>query len=109
MSYLSDAHTEWHLVNGRDNSACPLDCGAMSAEQREAEDLHEAIAYADSEGEARIRCAHCKDRHVTVDAVRLCGALHGVPLPASTPPAPVAADTFPDPWTPQHPHDQPPF
>jgi hypothetical protein len=109
VSYISEAHADWHTVNGAYNSMCPLDCGAMSPEAREAEDLMEAIAYADSEGEARIKCAHCKDRHVTVDAVRMCGALHGVPLPADAPPQPVAADTFPDPWKPQHPHQEPPF
>ena len=27
MSYLSEAHAEWHAVNGR-YAACPLDCGA---------------------------------------------------------------------------------
>lgn len=26
MSWLADAHSEWHAVNGR-NEVCPLDCG----------------------------------------------------------------------------------
>lgn len=26
MSYLSEAHAEWHAVNGHD-AVCPLDCG----------------------------------------------------------------------------------
>lgn len=28
MSYLADAHREWHFVNGADNPNCPLDCRA---------------------------------------------------------------------------------
>jgi hypothetical protein len=27
MSWLSEAHEEWHLVNGK-YACCPLDCGA---------------------------------------------------------------------------------
>jgi len=38
MSYLADAHRDWHAVNGRYNSNCPLDCGIMSPEAQEAED-----------------------------------------------------------------------
>lgn len=26
MSYLAEAHADWHAVNGRD-AVCPLDCG----------------------------------------------------------------------------------
>lgn len=26
MSWITDAHTEWHIVNSQD-SLCPLDCG----------------------------------------------------------------------------------
>ena len=32
MSYLSDAHAEWHAVNGA-YATCPLDCGAISPAQ----------------------------------------------------------------------------
>jgi len=74
MSYLSEAHQEWHLVNGA-YAICPLDCGRVSPEQREAEDLMDAIAYEDDEKERTIRCAHCSERHATVDAVRACAAL----------------------------------
>ena len=28
MSWITDAHTEWHWVNGKTNAACPLDCMA---------------------------------------------------------------------------------
>jgi len=27
MSWLSEAHNDWHTINGR-NVTCPLDCGA---------------------------------------------------------------------------------
>lgn len=87
MSYLSDAHRDWHAVNGAYNTNCPLDCGAISPEQAEAEDAWAAIAYADEEaGEAgrRIRCAHCKDKHADARTVRLCAELHS-PAPAPTP------------------------
>jgi len=76
MSYLADAHREWHYVNGAYNSNCPLDCGAMSPEARAAEDAMMAEAYLIEEEGAvpTIRCAHCKGRHVTVDMVRVCAA-----------------------------------
>ena len=35
MSYLADAHSDWHAVNGA-NEICPLDCGVGEA-QAEAE------------------------------------------------------------------------
>jgi hypothetical protein len=77
MSYISEAHTEWHVVNGAYNSACPLDCGAMSPAMRKAEDLSNWISYTDEEaGEARtIKCAHCKDRHASVEVVKACASL----------------------------------
>jgi hypothetical protein len=78
VSYLADAHREWHYVNGAYNSNCPLDCGAMSPEAREAEDLINALEYEDDGKERTIRCAHCSDRHATVDAVRLCADLHAL-------------------------------
>lgn len=28
MSYLSEAHRDWHVVNGANNTMCPLDCMA---------------------------------------------------------------------------------
>jgi hypothetical protein len=39
MSWLSEAHEEWHLVNGK-YACCPLDCGASEAlyDQHEAEE-----------------------------------------------------------------------
>ena len=30
MSWINDAHTEWHTVNGW-RAVCPLDCGAAAA------------------------------------------------------------------------------
>jgi hypothetical protein len=76
MSWLSDAHSEWHAVHGA-YACCPLDCGAISPEQAAAEDLMNFIAYTDEEaGDALpIRCAHCKARHATVDVVRACAEL----------------------------------
>ena len=78
MSYIADAHRDWHAVNGAYNTECPLDCGAMAPGQAEAEELSNFIAYTDEEaGDARrIRCAHCKDRHGSADVVRACAALH---------------------------------
>lgn len=76
-NYLADAHREWHYVHGKYNSACPLDCGAMSPEQAEAEEAYAWISWMDEEaGDARrIRCAHCRDRHATVEVVRACADL----------------------------------
>ena len=34
MSWLSDAHQEWHHVNGR-YAVCPLDCGAGEVPEEE--------------------------------------------------------------------------
>ena len=77
MSWLSDAHDEWHAVNGAYNTNCPLDCGRISPEQAAAEDLMNFIAYEDEEaGNALpIRCAHCKARHASIDVVRACAEL----------------------------------
>jgi hypothetical protein len=76
MTYLADAHRDWHAVNGA-YAICPLDCGAMAPGQAEAEELSNWIAYTDSEAdERRVRCAHCKDRHANADVVRACAALH---------------------------------
>lgn len=75
MSWISEAHADWHAVNGAYNSNCPLDCGAMSPEAREAEDIINALGYEDETGTASIRCGTCPDRHHSVAAVRLCGEL----------------------------------
>jgi hypothetical protein len=70
---LSDAHADWHAVNGR-YALCPLDCGAMSPADRESDALIEAISYYDETGTASIRCGSCPDRHRAVEAVRACAA-----------------------------------
>lgn len=77
MSWISDAHAQWHAVHGA-YETCPLDCGAMSPEQREAEDLIEAIGYEDETGTASIRCGTCPDRHRSAAAVRACGQLQAL-------------------------------
>lgn len=41
MSFIADAHREWHLVNGR-YSVCPLDCGATEGAMAEAADAEAA-------------------------------------------------------------------
>jgi len=56
MSYLSEAHSEWHLVNGQ-NACCPLDCGASEVyhdptEYMTDEELAEYDAYVSSIPEA---------------------------------------------------------
>ncbi len=38
MGYMADAHSEWHLVNGKNNAACPLDCMAGVGDYPEEED-----------------------------------------------------------------------
>jgi len=74
MSYLAEAHSDWHAAHGA-YATCPLDCGAMSPEQAQAEDLMNTIAYEDENGTASIRCAHCKERHGSAAAVAACAAL----------------------------------
>jgi hypothetical protein len=74
MSYLADAHAEWHAVNGA-YANCPLDCGAMSPAEAEAEAAYNTIAYEDEFGTASIRCAHCPATHRSVTAVRACASL----------------------------------
>jgi hypothetical protein len=46
MSWISDSHREWHHAHGA-YAVCPIDCGAMSPEQAEAEAAYEAEAYAE--------------------------------------------------------------
>ncbi len=68
MSYLSDAHAEWHAVNGRDQ-VCPLDCGVG---EDAAADYEAEQAYLAS---LTIRCGHCRERHATVAEVRACAGV----------------------------------
>lgn len=52
MSYLAEAHFEWHAVNGA-YAVCPLDCGAgeaaMLAAEAEAEAAADWAALSDDE------------------------------------------------------------
>lgn len=76
MSYLSDAHSEWHIVNGKYNPLCPLDCGALDPKHAEMEDLSMTIDYYDTEGTASISCGHCQRTHYSVLSVRACADLN---------------------------------
>lgn len=50
MSWLAEAHREWHTVNGWDNG-CPLDC--YEAEARAEEAYWESLTPEEREAEAR--------------------------------------------------------
>lgn len=41
MSFIADAHREWHVVYGS-QAVCPLDCGANEGAMAEAADEYEA-------------------------------------------------------------------
>jgi hypothetical protein len=45
MSYLADAHNDWHAVNGW-NAGCPLDCAA--ADMSDGMDGWESVPAADA-------------------------------------------------------------
>lgn len=77
MSYLADAHSEWHAVHGA-YAICPLDCGAMSPEQAEAEEADNTMSYYDEHGTASITCGACGGTHKAVDAVKACYFLQGL-------------------------------
>lgn len=67
MSYLADAHREWHQVNGK-YAICDLDCGASEYIGQAFED-----DYEDTErGTKGIRCGACQGRHSAVSMVKLC-------------------------------------
>lgn len=63
MSYLSEAHNEWHAVNGHD-AICPLDCGNLEYLADQAQD-----AWLDSLYTGEIRLMNGTDRrtHVVVN------------------------------------------
>ena len=63
MSWLADAHRDWHTVNGA-NAMCPLDCGANEADE----------GY-DDEQPALVRCGWCHELQ-TIDEVRACSTRH---------------------------------
>ena len=67
MAWLSDAHNEWHTVNGK-YASCPLDCGINEG----VADFFEADFQALEAGAHSIRCGSCKDRHASVAAVKFC-------------------------------------
>lgn len=49
MTWLADAHRDWHYVYGAANTNCPLDCGAGEAAAEEAADVAEWEALAPEE------------------------------------------------------------
>lgn len=67
MTYLADAHRDWHAVHGL-NAVCPLDCGAGEAVMEDWE--HEADSI--EAGAPSFRCGHCKGRHTSVAMARRC-------------------------------------
>ena len=73
MSWLSDAHSEWHTVNGS-NASCPLDCAAGDTEAIYAFDLEDDLPL--------VKCGRCKSYHYGVEGVRDCYA--GRPVYATT-------------------------
>lgn len=40
MSWMADAHREWHYVHGQD-TVCPLDCGAGEVYDYDPDDAYE--------------------------------------------------------------------
>lgn len=62
---LTDAHAQWHSINGR-HTVCPLDCGITESLLDEMEEA----------GPPLVRCGHCGDRH-TIAGVRACARTHG--------------------------------
>lgn len=67
MTYLADAHRDWHTVHGR-YAVCPLDCGAIDPIVAAWEEDQDRIA----EGEPSFRCGHCKGRHTSVFIAKEC-------------------------------------
>lgn len=59
MSWLADAHREWHLVNGA-RSVCPLDCGVGEAEAEMAYMEQVAEEEAHAAFRARIEAARAE-------------------------------------------------
>lgn len=68
MSYLSDAHDQWHRIYGK-YTTCNLDCGAGEIVGDTFEADEEALQESGARG---IRCGSCKGRHATVATVRFC-------------------------------------
>ena len=67
MSYLSDAHAQWHQIYGK-YATCDLDCGAGEV----VGEVFEADAEALAEGAHGIKCGSCKERHASVATVKFC-------------------------------------
>lgn len=71
MSYLADAHRDWHTVNGK-YAVCPLDCGASEIVGNYFEADAEALLEVQAAGGRGIKCGNCKLHHTSVDAIRFC-------------------------------------
>lgn len=67
MSYLSEAHAQWHQIYGK-YATCELDCGAGEVVGQVFEDDYEATKG----GTEGIRCGSCRGRHASVATVRFC-------------------------------------
>lgn len=46
MSWIADAHREWHTVHGQ-NTVCPLDCGAGEVNDYDEEEIPSEEVRAD--------------------------------------------------------------
>ena len=68
MTTLSEAHDQWHRMNGK-YTTCDLDCGAGES----VAETFAADAEALQESGARgIRCGCCMGRHASVATVKFC-------------------------------------
>lgn len=65
MTWIADAHREWHTVHGQ-NAVCPLDCGVGEAA---------AEAAAAEQEFGSVRCGHCGGRHWDVAGVKACAGV----------------------------------
>lgn len=71
MSFLAEAHADWHAVNGK-YSVCDLDCGAGEhLWEMFAEDA-EALKALEDSGLHGIKCGSCKQYHASKATVKLC-------------------------------------
>lgn len=65
MSYIADAHRDWHVVHGapgKSDEVCPLDCWDPPYDP-------------EPETGEGIRCGKCRSRHWDVADVKACHAV----------------------------------
>lgn len=64
MSWLADAHRDWHTVHGWDK-VCDLDCGVGEVYDYDEDDMQPW----------GVKCGHCKLYHADTHAVYLCSRM----------------------------------